>query len=331
MRPLWTGFSSVIADQAQGYLEHKRALARKFRNEEMGLRLLDRFLVAERVAEMGAIDAMVIERFLASRERRPARSYNHLLCVVRGFFEWVVLQEHLCCSPVTLQPRRQGVPPRPFLFGPEEVADLLARAAALPDRAKAPDRGRSYHLMFALMYALGLRVGEVTRLRIGDVDRERQLLRINRTKFSKDRLVPFGPSVGRALDEFLVSARLRRRKEGLSEVDAPVFSFTGGHAVHPCSVSQTFHRLVVGRYEIPPGVGAPRLHCLRHSFAVGTLLRWYRSGVNPNERLARLSTFMGHVDPVSTAWYLTITPELLDAANERFESYAAAIALERAT
>ena len=66
----------------------------------------------------------------------------------------------------------------------------------------------------------------------------------------------------------------------------------------------------------------PRLHCLRHSFAVGTLLRWYRAGIDVGQRLIHLSTFLGHVDPESTAWYLTITSDLLDEANERFERFA---------
>jgi integrase len=74
---------------------------------------------------------------------------------------------------------------------------------------------------------------------------------------------------------------------------------------------------------VPSGVAAPHLHCLRHSFAVGTLLRWYRAGIDPTARLLDLSTFMGHVSPSSTAVYLTITTELLDCASERFSLFAA--------
>ena len=93
--------------------------------------------------------------------------------------------------------------------------------------------------------------------------------------------------------------------------------------MHPGSASQTFHRLVTElALPVPAGVTPPRLHCLRHSFAVGCLLRWYRDGVDPQARLYRLSTFMGHVDPASTAIYLTITPQLLAEANQRFETFA---------
>ena len=91
----------------------------------------------------------------------------------------------------------------------------------------------------------------------------------------------------------------------------------------PGTASQVFHRLVTELdFPVPDGVSAPRLHDLRHSFAVGCLLHWYREGVDPQERLFRLSTFLGHVDPASTAQYLTITPALLKQASRRFEAFA---------
>ena len=106
--------------------------------------------------------------------------------------------------------------------------------------------------------------------------------------------------------------------------DSALFSFTRRAAVHPGTISQTFHQLVRRLGLVPPaGVAAPRVHDLRHSFAVGTLLRWYRDGVDPAARLFHLATFLGHANPSSTAVYLTITTELLAAANRRFEGLAA--------
>ena len=102
-----------------------------------------------------------------------------------------------------------------------------------------------------------------------------------------------------------------------------MFSFDGTRPVHPGTASQTFHHLVPALgLVVPDGVAAPTLHSLRHSFAVGCLLRWYREGLDPQSRLHQLSTFMGHVDPVSTAVYLTITPQLLEVASRRFEAFA---------
>jgi integrase len=105
-----------------------------------------------------------------------------------------------------------------------------------------------------------------------------------------------------------------------------LFSFDGRRCVHPGTASQTFHALVSSLgLAVPDGGSSPRLHDLRHSFAVGCLLRWYREGRDPASRLQQLSTFMGHVDPTSTAVYLTITPALFQQANRRFEAFAAPV------
>lgn len=95
--------------------------------------------------------------------------------------------------------------------------------------------------------------------------------------------------------------------------------------IRPTTISWTFHKLLPElKLVIPAGVAQPHLHCLRHSFAVGTLLRWYRAGINPATRLLDLSTFLGHVSPSSTAVYLTITTELFECASQRFAQFAAA-------
>lgn len=278
------------------------------------------FFCDQHIIFLTAITPQTIEDFLISRPRTCPRSYNHLLGVTRCFFEWLVVQERLAHSPVRVRPRRTTAQPQPFLFDSTSAKRLLALAAALPDRPKGPNRGEIYHLVFAMMYTLGLRVGEVSRLCHKDIDAERQLLEIRETKFAKDRLVPFGPRLGRRLANYL--ANKESRFGGLNP-DVPLFSFNGGRPVHPGTITQTFHHLVLQHsFTAQSGVAPPHLHCLRHSFAVGTLLRWYRSGIDPSQRLIHLSTFLGHVDPASTAWYLTITVDLLDEANARFERFA---------
>jgi site-specific recombinase XerD len=315
-----------LARFIEAFLAHKRALGRRFHQEEKELRLLDRFLVDQGVETLEAVTAERLEAFLASRPRGPARSYNLLLGAVRRLFDWLVAQEVLASSPLRAQPRRQTQQRVPFLFDPTQARRLLAIAGALPDRPRAPLRGTTYRTAFALLYGLGLRVGEVARLCVGDVDLERNLLSVRQTKFSKSRLVPFGPRVGKLLETFLEE---REGQWGVPCPDAPVFSFDGRRAVHPGTLSQTFHQLVPRlELDLAPGMSPPRVHDLRHSFAVGTLLRWYRDGVAPQDRLLQLATFLGHVDPDSTAHYLTITADLLDEAHQRFERFAAPVLAE---
>jgi integrase len=320
MKPRWTGFHSPLANGIQQFLAHKRALGQSFCTEEKALRLLDAFLVQRQVHSLEEITVELVEVFVASRPRTRPRSYNHLISVLGRLFRWLVVNAYLPSFPWQMPTRRETSPRIPFLFTPDEARKLLACAASLEDNSRAPLRGATYRTIFALLYGLGLRVGEVSRLCLKDLDFDRSLLVIRQTKFSKSRLVPFGPRIEKLLREYL---QLRAEKHGLPLADSPVFTFGGGRPIHPCTISQTFHHLVpqLG-LRVVPGVSAPRVHDLRHSFAVGTLLRWYQAGIAPGDRLLHLATFMGHVNPDSTAVYLTITSELLQEANQRFERFA---------
>jgi site-specific recombinase XerD len=314
-------FHSILAPEIERYLAHKRALARRFDCEEGELHLLDRFLADQGAESVDKVTPQLLETFLASRPRHYARSYNHLLGAVRRLFDWLVAQGDAASSPLQAKARRATAQRAPFLFDQTQARRLLELAGKLPDRPRGPLRGPTYRLAFALMYGLGLRVGEVARLTRRDLDFERRVLGIRQTKFSKDRLVPFGPRMEAALREFI---ELRTERDGPLGPEAPLFSFDGRHAANPYTFTQTFHHLVAELdLTVPPGIVPPRAHHLRHSFAVGTLLRWYRQGIDPNERLQHLSTFLGHVDPDSTAVYLTITSELRQEASARFERFAA--------
>jgi integrase len=320
-------FTSILSVGIERFLAHKRAVGRRFHTEESALRLLDRYLVEQHVESIDQITPDLLSAFLLSRPRKRPRSYNHLLCVTRALFKWLVVQGDLKDCPMQAKPKRRSDERMPFIFDAASARRLLDIAGALPESAQIPFRGPTYRTIFALLYGLGLRVGEACRLLIRDVDLDRQLLIIRESKFYKSRLTPFGPEVGSLLQDYL---QKRKKRSGGLSVDAPLFSLTAKGAIHPCTVSQTFHHLVTQlQLDLRPGTSSPRLHDLRHSFAVGTLSRWYRSGINPQERLVRLSTFLGHVDPSSTAVYLTISDALLQQANGRFELFAESVIRER--
>lgn len=314
-------FHSPLAEPIRRFVAHKRALNRRFDTEERALCLFDRYLVLQEVKDLTSVTPAVINGFLEWRPRSRPRSYNHLLGVVRRLFDWMVDQEMLDHSPVRQRSRRETARRVPYLFDLPHACRLVKVAASLTENNKARQRGPTYAMIFALLYGLGLRVGEVARLTRADVDLGRRLLIIRGTKFAKTRLVPFGPHMAERLRAYL---ELRASQSGTLQPETPLFSFTSGRAIHPGTISQTFHALIprLG-LVLPTGVAPPRVHDLRHSFAVGTLLRWYREGVNPSSRLLHLSTFLGHVDPASTAVYLTITADLLQAAGERFARFVA--------
>jgi integrase len=309
-----------LTDAVADFLAHKRALGRKYQTEEATLRLLLAFADQHGIRRLAQLTPALLDEFVCSRPRTRPRSFNHLIGVLGCLLDWAVTQQRLTVSPLRCRRRRVTSQQLPFLFQPAQVRQILHAAAVLPDNPRATGRAPTYHSIFALCYGLGLRAGEACGLRLGDVDTDRRLLIVRGGKFGKSRLVPHGPRIG----DLLTGQLERRRGEGATEPDAPLFSFDNRHCVHPRSASATFHRLTVDLgFPIPEGVSPPRLHSLRHSFAVGCLLRWYRDGLDPATRLLHLSTFMGHVDPGSTAVYLTITPQLLTEANRRFEAFAA--------
>lgn len=308
----------MLGPEIERFVEYKRALRRRYVVEEKALRILDAFVIRQGIGSVDAITPEFLQQFLATRRHRRPRSYNELLGIVRRLFEWIVAQGRLERSPVRAGKRRKSATRIPYLFDMGDARRLLDLAGRLPDRPRAPLRGPTYRTIFALLYGLGLRVGEVSRLQRQDVDLDRDVLRIRGTKFGKDRLVPFGPRMAG-----LLRHHLDLHREDVLVPEAPLFSFTKRGHVHPGTISQTFRQLVpkLG-LVVPSGTAPPHVHDLRRAFAVGTLLRWYREGVDPAARLFHLATFLGHVNPSSTAVYLTITPELLAAANRRFESFA---------
>ena len=263
MKSAWVDFQSPLAQSIKSFLAYKRSLRCHYDTEEKALRLLDRYLVERHVTLISEITAEVLDSFVNSRPRTRPRSYNHLVGVARRLFDWMVNREIIGCSPLRTKTRRAANSRIPYLFDASSARLLLQAAKRLPDNSRAPLRGASYRMIFAILFGLGLRVGEVARLRLKDLDFVRNLLIIRDTKFDKSRLVPFGPRMAEALHEYLV---LREQCWGPGDLDTPVFSFTKGKAIHPGTISQTFHHVVpLLHLNVKPGQSMPRVHDLRYA------------------------------------------------------------------
>ncbi|MBX9772145.1 MAG: tyrosine-type recombinase/integrase [Candidatus Obscuribacterales bacterium] len=311
---------SPFADEITAYLRYKRRLGKRYETEEYDLRLFDRYLWEKKILQRQQVTNAVIVDFLSSRPRRTARSYNGLLGDVRRFFGWLTMQGKISSSPVSSQPMRRGTSRRPFILNSTQVERLLDATATLKARKQAARRGHTYRMIFALLYTLGLRVSEARNLKIKDVDFERNILTIRESKFSKTRLVPFGPNL---------SARLFSYMSACSATGCYpenfLFSFDPSRSrpIKRQTIGHVFRALIpFMKLKLQPGQTKPRLHDLRHSMAVGTLLRWYQEGRDPSTLLLQLSTFLGHADLSSTTVYLEMTEELLQVAGRRFEQFA---------
>jgi integrase/recombinase XerD len=203
----------------------------------------------------------------------------------------------------------------PYLYSGQEVAALMAAAGEI----RTPFRAATYQALIGLLAATGMRVGEAIGLDQGDLDAGEGLLTIRDGKFGKSRQLPLHASVLEPLAQY---ARLRDSRPGKA---GPSFfaSVTGTRLIYN-NVHFTFHGLTRAAGLRPRSAACrPRIHDLRHTFAVASLTRWYADGGDVAARLPLLSTWLGHADPSGTYWYLTGTPELLALAAARLEPGAA--------
>lgn len=221
-----------------------------------------------------------------------------------------------------LDPRSEVPPPdvlrgrsrraEPFLYTNEQVTALQVSARSL----RSPLKAATYDTLIGLLAVTGMRVGEAIRLDRTDIDRATGLLTIRDTKFGKTRQIPLHPTTLDALD---IYARVRDRYPSTGRTPAWFSSTTGTRLIYK-NVHYCFHQLTADAGITPRSERCrPRIHDLRHRFATATLTNWYADGLPIDPLLPLLSTYLGHVSPSSTYWYLTATPELLELAMQRLD------------
>jgi integrase/recombinase XerD len=301
---------SALRDVAEDYLRMRRALGYKL--EIQGL-LLNRFV--SYLEDINA-ETVTIENAVAWATLPAAADPSYWagrLSVVRQFARHLQTADPACeVPPARLVPyrSRRAIP---YLYEAEEISALMDAAGQL----EPPLLAANYRTLIGLMSVTGLRLGEAIRLDRVDVDDRHQLLRILDSKFGKSREVVLHESTINALKDY---GRLRDERFPQARCEAFLVSTRGTRLRKPC-IHHMFARLVriAGLSPRSPGC-RPRLHDFRHGFAVRTLLDCYRDGVDVQARLPLLSTYLGHVNPASTFWYLTAAPELLAFVADRLDS-----------
>ena len=238
--------------------------------------------------------------------------HAHRLSVVRGF------ARYLCVIDPAHQVPPTGVFPTPkhratpFLYSDIDIAALMAATGTF----RSPLRAATLDTIVGLLSVTGLRIGEALRLNRDDVDLDNAVVTVSGSKFGKDRLVPIHQST---VDALAAYASLRDRLSP-QPANPAFFVSVAGTRLRYCNFHSAWLTMVdAAGLEGRSAKCRPRPHDLRHTFAVRTLLGWYRSGENVTAAMPRLSTFLGHVDPANTYWYLTASPELLGLIAERLE------------
>jgi integrase/recombinase XerD len=220
-------------------------------------------------------------------------------------------------DPTTFPKPSQPRPPR--LVSRKEMGQLLAIATELPASHRNPLRAPTIRLALILLFCCGLRRGELLRLKVQDFDQHESILRIWATKFHKSRLIPLPQSVADEVRRYLVLRQSPLRPDGPLLCSNPGSEHETAYCAH--GLAENWHLLCLTGGVLDERGRPPRLHDLRHSFAVAALDRWYRHGVDIQGKLPQLATYLGHVSIVSTHYYLRLSPELGQSASRRFHRY----------
>jgi integrase len=293
------------------YVAVRRSFGFKLNRIEPELADFGRFLdhhAAERITVPLALD------WARQPSIAPQRS-GQRIGFVRGFARYRrAIDPKTEIPPVGILPFRPKRA-RPYLYTSREIRALLEVALRLsPDDAL---RRWVFRTLYGLLAATGLRVGEAMQLRLADVDLDAGVITVRGAKFGQSRLVPLHASTTRALLAY--RARRERYLAGRPPSDY-FFVSKRGNRLMGSEVRRVFYKLSrqIG-LRGPTDSHGPRLHDFRHRFAVETLIRWYRSGVDPERKIQVLSTYLGHIHVADTYWYLTACPALMGAAMKRAE------------
>lgn len=300
-----TALRAALAD----YLSLRRALGYKLQSVERLLGQFIDFLEAEHTHTITTEGALCW-----ARQPPDAALYwwSKRLSVVRGFASYLHAADPTVeVPPPDLLPARSSRA-TPYLYGESEIAALIEAAG----RLGSPLKAATFQTLIGLLAVTGMRVGEAIGLDQHDFDGEHRVLLIRNAKFGKTRELPLHPSSAAALGRYLTCPQRRRVA---TRTTALLISTVGTRLLYS-NVHLTFQRLT-RQAGLSPRTSRcrPRIHDLRHAFAVRTLLDAYRDECDIDQRLTLLCTYLGHVNPAGTYWYLSAAPELLTKAAERLQ------------
>ena len=298
-------FRSSLGPLMEQFLREKRAVGYKYEAGE-GLPVrFDRFL-EEQAVDGDGLPRSVVREWLAKRPMERPHTQQNRFAVVSEFAKFMCRLGHPAHVPHSSWRAKEDTSFQPRIFTHAEVRRLLREVDRLTPTAYSPFRHLVLPEVFRLLYGCGFRLG--VNLRIDDVDLNRGVLTVREGKFGKDRLVP--PALP-------LVERLRSYHAALGEVlgarpgDAAFFPSRRG-APHSLGTVHVKFRQLLLRCGIPHGGKGkgPRVHDLRHTFAVHAMLRWYREGADLDAKLPVLATYLGHRSLRGTSRYLRLTAEL---------------------
>lgn len=304
-------------DLIHQYVSYRQSLGEKFKTNEQVLKCFIKYVGEEN--EVDGLDLKTCTGFLYAPDGKVTANWFCKHTALKGFFRWLLVRGYVTDIPLpTDMPKR---PPgmQAYIYSNEELKKIFSTALTFR-KNQSSTYPECVNMILKLTYMLGLRLHETISLKIKDVNPVESLVCINESKFYKSRLVPFNDTVKQLLLEFMEW----RRQENLPE-NTEVFLFLSKkqQPMNIGTVRGCFERIrnKAGIFREKECVYQPRIHDLRHTFAVNRLVGWYKEGKDVRHLLPVLSTYLGHKHLAHTSVYLTMTENLLAEANRRFESY----------
>ena len=310
------GFMSSFETAAKDYLKLRRSVGYKLHRQGV---IVDKYATFLDAIEAPVSTIETAMAFVYSDGTDHASCQPALRWIaIRGFARYLSGIE-----PLTQIPPAGGVSYRqkrrtPYVFTTSDVQRLMA---VTPEVNRSPFRAATTKTMIGLLSVTGMRVGEAIGLHRDDVDLSAGVITIRFSKFGKSRHLPISPSSRDALASYAVERAI---------VHGPTTNFfvsLSGASLIYTNFRLTFQRAIQAAQVGSESPITPRIHDLRHTFAINTVTSWYRNGLDAAQLLPRLSTYLGHDGPRFTYWFLTATPELLGHATTRLENHQATSAV----
>lgn len=304
-----------VSKLVKKFVEFKQSIGMRYHYQEDLLRIFSKVVCDKDISK---ITPREVRHYLDGKGPLTAYWHNKYQ-TLKIFYGFVISRGFVSSSPLptTIPKRPQSDPP--YIYSSEEICRLLNSTRIL-QTPKSRLQAETYRTLLLLLYGTGLRISEAISLMLTDVNFQERLISVRNSKFFKSRLVPIGPRLTSHLSAYF---KKRRRLAYPDVGNSPFFCVRNGNALAYKAVNEKFqilrreagiHRGDGSRYQ-------PRIHDLRHTFAVHRLLAWYRQGKDVQRLLVHLSTYLGHTEIAHTQRYLSMTPELLQEANRRFEHY----------
>lgn len=306
-----------IGEMVERYISYRRSLGEKFKTNASVLRNFAKYMGAEN--DVFSITRKYSESFLSAPSGKITAHWFCKHTALKGMFQWAMVRSFIDGMPLPEEKPKRPEHIKPYIYSDSELKSLF-RCAMTYQKNRSTIYPECVRAILMFTYLLGLRIHETMSLKIKNIDVENDLVTINESKFYKSRIEPFNKVVHKEIVHFLQWRKMQRMQ---TTEDAHLFMDKNGLPMNKSTIQHIFRRIRsnAGIKRDDGAIYQPRIHDLRHTFAVNRLIAWYDAGLDVQSLLPILSTYMGHTHLAHTSVYLTMTDRLLGHANDRFENY----------